>query len=154
MGSKHPQVKTRSYDSSGRRERAQEQRVRTLDAAQALFLEQGFTATTVGAIADAAAVSPATIFKSYGGKAGLVRELCERALRGSGTIPAEERSDALRSRTDPRAIIEGWGRLVAEVSPQVSPLLLLLREAAHSDLEAVALFEELDGRRLERMAEN
>jgi hypothetical protein len=31
---------------------------------------------------------------------------------------------------------------------------LLLREAAHSDLEAVALFEELDGRRLERMAEN
>jgi AcrR family transcriptional regulator len=154
MGSNDPPVKARSYDSTRRRERAREQHARTLDAARALFLERGFTGTTVGSIADAADVSPATIFKSYGGKAGLIRVLCEQALQGRGSVAAEDRSDSLRALPEPRQIIEGWGRLVAEVSPRVSPLLLLLSEAARADPEAAALFDELDGRRLERMAEN
>ena len=59
-----------------------------------LFLERGFVATTVEAVATAAGVSPATVYKTYGGKAGLARSLCERALGGVGPVPAEERSNA------------------------------------------------------------
>jgi AcrR family transcriptional regulator len=108
----------------------------------------------VEALAAAAGVSGATIYKTYGGKAGLVRELCHRALAGAGPVPAEERSNALRSARSGRRIVEGWGALVAEVSPRVSPLLLLLRTAALTDPDAAALAAELDAARLERMAEN
>lgn len=144
----------RTYDASRRRERARAQHVAALDEARARFLADGYAATTVESIAQSAGVSAATIYKSYGGKAGLVRELCQRALAGAGPIPAEERSDALRSGSDARQVIEGWGRLTAEVAPRISPLLLLLRDAAQADPEAAALRDELDGDRLTRMAAN
>jgi AcrR family transcriptional regulator len=60
------------------------------------------SATTVKAIAQAAGVSAATIYKTYGGKAGLVRALCQHALEREGPIPAEERSNALRELEDGR----------------------------------------------------
>jgi AcrR family transcriptional regulator len=111
-------------------------------------------ATTVESVAAASGVSVATIYKTYGGKAGLVRQLCQRALEGEGPVAAEDRSDALRSSGDAGALITGWGALVSEVSPRISPLLLLLRTAAETDRDAAALYDELDGARLRRMAEN
>lgn len=144
----------RNYNASGRQERARQHREATLERARELFLEQGFAATTVESIAQAAGVSAATVYKTYGGKAGLVRDLCAQALAGAGPVPAEQRSDALRDADDPRTVIEGWGALVAEVSPQVSPLLLLLRAAAETDPDAAALYTDLDQARLDRMADN
>lgn len=149
-----PVKPARKYDATTRRERADELRASTLDVANEMFRANGFAATTVESIAQATGVSAATIYKTYGGKAGLVRALCDRALAGTGPIPAEERSDALRSANDPRTVIAGWGRLTSEVSPRISPLLLWLREAGRLDAEAAALFRELDGRRLRRMADN
>jgi AcrR family transcriptional regulator len=100
-------------------------------------------------------VSEATIYKTYGGKPGIVRALCLRALGGQGPIPAEQRSDVLKaSEADPRKVIEGWGRLTAEVAPLVAPILLLLRDAADGDPAAAALHEELDANRHARMTEN
>ncbi|MGI8518712.1 MAG: hypothetical protein ACR2ME_10330 [Acidimicrobiia bacterium] len=55
---------------------------------------------------------------------------------------------------DPRQVIEGWGHLAAEVAPRVTPLLLLLRDAAYRDPESATLRAELDRNRLERMADN
>ena len=145
---------TRAYDGTGRQERARRQLDVTLDAALALFLDEGYRAITVEAIAGAAGISAATIYKSYGGKSGLVRRLCTRALEGVGPVPAEERSNALRTASDPRQLVEGWGRLTAEVSPRVSPIMLLLRTAGATDPEAAALYDELDAARLRRMTAN
>jgi len=144
----------RAYDAGGRQERARQQREAALEHARRLFLDQGYVATTVESIAHAAGVSAATVYKTYGGKAGLVRELCKRALAGEGPVPAEARSDALRAATDARAVIDGWGDLAAEVSPRISPLLLLLRTAGETDREADALHAELDDARLARMTDN
>lgn len=144
----------RSYDASRRRARASERRGVLLDTARTLFLRDGYSATTVESIADAAGLSAATIYKTHGGKSGLVRSLCERALAGGEDTPAEERSNALRTHADPRTVIEGWGRLVAEVTPRIAPLLLLLGAAAERDPEAAALLAELDRSRLSRMTDN
>jgi AcrR family transcriptional regulator len=144
----------RTYDATGRQARARALHERTLERSRELFFEHGYVATTVGAIASAADVSPATIYKTYGGKAGLVRELCARALAGVGPTPAHERSDALRGHEDARGLVDGWGALLAEVSPRFSPLLILLRTAADTDDEAAALYAELDEDRLARMTEN
>jgi AcrR family transcriptional regulator len=144
----------RAYDSSGRRARARQQHETTLDHARRLFLQRGYANTNVDAIAEAAGISPATVYKTYGGKAGLLRSLCERALVGEQPVPAETRSNALRSSDDPHRVLEGWAALVAEVSPHVSPLMLLLRAASEVDDEAAELLAEFDAQRLHRMTEN
>jgi AcrR family transcriptional regulator len=151
-----PRVKKiRPYDARGRLEQARQSRERVIDVARAAFFERGYAGTTIGAIAEGAGVSVETIYKGFGGKAGLVRAIHERALEGSGPTPAETRSDAMSaSEEDPRALIGKWGTLMAEVSPLVSPLLLLVRAAAEAEPELASLLRESDERRLSRMKQN
>jgi AcrR family transcriptional regulator len=145
----------RSYDASRRQEQAGRNRARTIDVAERLFLRDGYRVTTVAAIAVEAGVSADTIYKSFGGKAGLVRAIRARALEGEGAAPAEQRSDDLQAREqDPRKIIRAWGALSAEIAPRAAPILLLIRDAAASHLEVRALLEEMDADRLRRMTEN
>ena len=110
MEQKRPAVNTRRrYDSSGRRERARQTRDQITDAARDLFLTHGYAATTVTAIAAAAHVSVETIYKSFGGKPGLVRAIVDKSLAGDGPIPAEQRSDHIRdTEPDPRQILTAW----------------------------------------------
>src|SRR4249920_267145 len=97
MAPKVASVNTRRpYDSTRRREKARRSHDALLDAALARFLQYGYLATTVESIAHDASTSTATIYKSYGGKPGLVRALCARALEGAGPTPAEQRSDTLK----------------------------------------------------------
>ncbi|MGB0093940.1 MAG: TetR/AcrR family transcriptional regulator [Solirubrobacteraceae bacterium] len=145
----------RSYDGSRRRERARQNRRRIIDTAERMFLRDGYAGTTVQAIAAAAGVSADTIYKSFGGKPGLIRAIRDHALEGKGPIPAERRSDEIQQReSDPRAIISAWGGFVAELAPRASPILLLIRDAAASDPEVCALRDELDADRLKRMTHN
>lgn len=142
----------RRYDASTRRERARRNREAVLDVAESRFLSRGYSATTVSDIAQAAAVSPETIYKAFGGKAGLVRAIYDRGLEGQGPLPAYQRSDEMREReTDPRVIMREWGRLTAEVASVVTPIRLLLRSAAATDVDLARLLEDRDRERLERM---
>jgi AcrR family transcriptional regulator len=151
-----PDVKPkRSYDASRRREQARQSRRRIIDTAERMFLRDGYSATTVQAIAAAAGVSADTIYKSFGGKPGLIRAIRDRALEGEGPIPAERRSDEIQQReTNPRNIISAWGAFVAELAPRASPILLLIRDVAAGDVEVRALRDELDTDRLRRMTDN
>lgn len=145
----------RAYNSNRRRQQSQETHNAVLDAAEAKFFAHGYSTTTIDSIAAEATVSTATLYKSYGSKAGLLRALCQRALGGRGPVPAEERSDTLQfNEPDPRKIIAGWGRLSAEVAPRIAPLMLLLRDAAGGDPRAAALLKELDDDRYARMTHN
>ncbi len=155
MEQKPPAVNTRRYDSSGRRERARQTRDQVIDAARDLFLTDGYAATTVTAIAAAAHVSVETIYKSFGGKAGLVRAIVDRGLAGQGPIPAEQRSDHIRdTEPDPRRILTAWGAFVTELAPRTVPILALARDAAASDPEIAALLDEISASRHERMTLN
>lgn len=143
---------TRTYDSTGRQAQAQRSRDAVIQAAQRLFLSLGYAPTTIAAIATEAGVSVETIYKTFGGKPGLVRAIHERGLEGRGPTPAYERSDEMRSQeTDPRTIMRKWGQLTAEVAPLGAPILLLVRSAAATDPEVEALLEESDSARLQRM---
>jgi AcrR family transcriptional regulator len=151
-----PDVKpTRPYDASRRRELARQTHRTIIASAERRFLRDGYAPTTIKAIAADAEVSPATIYKSFGGKPGLIRAIRTRALQGDRAIPAEQRSDELQAtQSDPRTIIRGWGRFTAEIAPRVSPILLLIRDAAATDPEVGALLEEMDSDRLRRMTLN
>jgi AcrR family transcriptional regulator len=145
----------RRYDATGRQAKARRTRERVIRAANELFLADGYRATSVAAIAAAADVSVDTIYKSFGGKAGLVRAIFHSALRGDDPVPAEERSDLVQAtEADPREIIVAWGRFVTELAPRGTPVVLLIRSAAHTDPELSALLQEIDDARLERMRTN
>ena len=66
-----------------------------MEVARELFTSQGFSRTTVAEVAASAEVSPEMIYKSFGGKAGLVRAIWESALAGVGPEHAERRADAV-----------------------------------------------------------
>ena len=146
---------SRSYDSTRRREQARQSRSRVIQTAERMFLTSGYSSTTVQAIAVAAGVSADTVYKSFGGKPGLIRAIRDHALAGEGPIPAERRSEAIQQREpDPRKVINAWGDFVAELAPRVSPILLLVRDAAATDPDVRALQDELDADRLKRMTDN
>jgi AcrR family transcriptional regulator len=142
----------RRYDSSGRLEQARRNRDAILQAAERQLAERGYAGATVSAIAAEAGVSVETVYKAFGGKAGLVRALYERGLLGTGKVPAYERSDAMREReSEPMAVMREWGLLTAEVASLVTPIRLLMRSAAVTDQEMATLLDDIDGERLQRM---
>jgi len=126
----------RTYDATRRREQAARVRQRIVEVAEARFLAGGYAATSVADIAQDAEVSVDTIYKSFGGKPGLIRAIYHRALEGQGPVPA------------------GWGQFVAEIAPRATPIALLIRSAAATDPELQALRDELDVARLARMTTN
>ncbi|RHW29110.1 TetR/AcrR family transcriptional regulator [Nocardioides immobilis] len=143
---------TRRYDSTGRRARAIRTRTAILDAAERQFLDDGYGTATIASIAQEAGTSVETIYKSFGSKSGLVREIYERGLEGRGDTRAYDRSDEMRDReSDPRTIMREWGRLTAEVASVVTPIRLLMRHLALTDPEIAAVLEIAEAERLARM---
>jgi len=83
-----------------------------LDAARALFIEQGYFATTIDQVARAADMSPATVYAVAGGKQGLINALLQQ---WADSPILRESAEQLPTMTDPRAIIA----LVAQSSRRV-----------------------------------
>jgi len=147
--------RSRPYNSAGRQERARQNRERVLRAAEEQFLSDGYAETAIASIAAAADVSVDMIYKTFGGKPGLIRAIFARALEGEGPVRAEQRSDRLQAEeTDPRKIIAGWSRFTTELAPRGSPIVLLVRNGAASYPELRALLAEIDRSRLRRMRTN
>ena len=148
MGTVKPK---RRYDSSGRQAQARRNQQAILDAAQRQFLQGGYAATTIAAIAAEAGVSVETIYKAFGGKPGLVRAIYQRGLAGQQPVPAFQRADDMREReTDPRTIMRNWAALTSEVSAVVSPIARLVRAAADSDPDMAALLKASNDTREQR----
>jgi AcrR family transcriptional regulator len=145
----------RPYDSTRRKEHAQRNRDAVLDAAQRLFLSDGYAVTTIAAVAHDAGVSAETIYKSFGSKTALVRAIWERGLAGHGPVPAPMRSDQMSAAEgNPRVVIQNWGKLTTEVMPIVGPILLLVRATAATDADMATLLAETDRQRRDRMRRN
>jgi AcrR family transcriptional regulator len=66
-----------------RAQKAAQTRQRILDAATGLFLERGYAATTIDAIAERADVAVETVYSRFGNKATLVEAILEPAIVGS-----------------------------------------------------------------------
>jgi AcrR family transcriptional regulator len=148
-------VKRRRYDASRRQAAAAATQARVLEVAERLFLTDGYAATSLAVIAATAGVSPELIYKAFGGKAGIVREIQRRGLLGGGPTPAPDRSDAAAaSSIDARTLLEEWTQLSTEVAPRVAPIMLLVRTAAATDADLVELLGQMAAQRMDRMALN
>src|SRR3954466_15151548 len=75
-------VKPRRYDSPRRRAQAEATRREILDAAERLFLRDGYATTTMAAIAKEAGVALKTVYLAFETKSGVLRALWNLLLRG------------------------------------------------------------------------
>lgn len=135
---------TRAYHSPARKEQARRTRRAVVDAARDLFVERGYAATTVDAVAEAAGVSRKTVFSAVGGKGTLLKLAIDWALVGDDEpVPMAERAGVRRieATTDPKEAIALWAALIAEVVGRVSELYPVLISAADVDPEARELLE-------------
>ncbi|GAC1603697.1 MAG: hypothetical protein NVS3B21_32460 [Acidimicrobiales bacterium] len=74
---------TGKTEAGQRREaRARETRRRIIEAALRLFLEKGYSNTTVGEIAAAALVAPATIYQAFGTKGAVLASALDHTVAG------------------------------------------------------------------------
>jgi AcrR family transcriptional regulator len=130
-------------------------RTNILDHAMRLLVRNGYAATTLKKIAKHAGVPLETLSRMFPSKYQLVRALRDRALFESAQVSAEKRSDDIQAReTDARVVFRKWAELAMEVSPRVSPILLLIRDNAAVDREMADLLRAVDEGRLQRMTEN
>lgn len=75
-------VTRKPYDSRKRAAAAKENRRRIRAAASELFTQNGFNATTMTAVAEAAGVAERTVYLAYSTKAALLNECIRVAVRG------------------------------------------------------------------------
>ena len=78
--------KTRRYESPRRREQAEATRRAILEAAERLFVADGYTGTSMSRIASEARVALKTVYLAFETKAGVLRALWHLRLRDEYAI--------------------------------------------------------------------
>jgi AcrR family transcriptional regulator len=125
-----------------------------LEAARRLFLEQGYAATTVAAIAADAGVSVETVYKGFGSKPGLVKAVFDVSIAGDDDpvpLMQRDRIQRIRDEPDPRVQLRMYGEHLTDSSPRAVPVQLLVRDAAASDPGAAGVWAEMLAERLTGM---
>lgn len=141
----------RPYVSAVRDEQAALTRRRIREAADALFLDRGYVATSMADIASAAGVSRPTVFNVFGSKAALLAEVADVRLAGDDA-PVDVLSRPLGRRMlateDPEELLRLHARLGGELMERIAPLLAVITAAAATDPEAASLLAtQEEGRR-------
>jgi AcrR family transcriptional regulator len=131
----------RRYESPRRREQAATTRANLVAAAQLLFERDGYTATTMAAVAAEAGVSLKTVYLAFETKSGLLRAVWDTQLRGTRDIPVAEQPWYREAIEAPEA--EQVLRLVARnsraVKTRIGVIVRVIRDAAATDPDAHAL---------------
>ena len=142
---------SRPYRSTLRAEQARATRRAVVDAARELFVELGWSRTTIDAVAARAGVSRKTVFTSVGGKAALLKTALDWAFVGDDEpVPMAERPviAEMERMTDPRALVARWAQFVAELEERAAPLADVLAIAADADPEAAEVHATSERNRL------
>jgi AcrR family transcriptional regulator len=136
----------RNYDNSRRLAQVRATRLRVIESAKRLFIESGYPATTIEAVADAADVSLPTLYRLFGSKRALLAAVLDASFGGDdepiafGDRPAVR---AARAEADPVKMVEAFGRVLTELMERTSAILHVLATAAQVDPEAADLLAEI-----------
>jgi AcrR family transcriptional regulator len=133
---------SRPYRSPVREAQARQTRRKVVAAARELFVERGYAATSIPAVAERAGVSTDTVFKRFGSKIALLREVLDVVVGGDDAdVPLLERADpeAMRHEPDQHRQVRMFAAGMTEQLERLGPLDAILRSAAAVDTEAAAL---------------
>lgn len=142
----------RSYDNSARSRSSQTRQLRVAEVTADMLIERGYAATTMAAIAAAAAVSVPWLYKVFGPKPALVKRAYDLLLAGdTDPVPLAQRPAfrALSAETDPHRAVERYAAISRDLISRVGPLAAALLSAARSaDPELAGLAATISRERL------
>jgi AcrR family transcriptional regulator len=136
----------RPYDNSRRQAQARATRLRILEAAKALFIERGYPAATLEAIADAADTSLPTLYRLFPSKQALLKAVLDVSFGGDDQpIAFGERPEvqAVRAEADPVTLIRAFARIGRDFMVRSSAIMHVLATAAQVDSDAAQLMEHI-----------
>ena len=133
-----------------RESHARDTRRRIIEAGLRLFLERGYVATTVQAVAREAGVAPATIYQAFGTKQAILAAALDVTVAGDDApLPVLDRDwvadarDENDVRLQLRLVVEG----ACQIAARTAPLKEVMRDAAATELAAQELIRHDHQRR-------
>ena len=133
-----------------REQRARETRARIADAALRLFLDRGYVATTVEAIAAEAGVAPATVYQAFGTKHTVLARALDATIVGDlAPVPLLDRAwvQATRRHRSAKRRLAAVVESAAGVAARTAALKEVMRDAAATDPSVRDLIREDHDRR-------
>lgn len=127
-------------------------RAAVVDAARTLFLERGYGATTIEAISALSDVPPATVYRLFSSKRGILKAVLDVSIVGDDeAVPMADRLHvrSLFADPDPKNQLAGFVGITAQVNSRTAPIYRILVSAAGSDPDAAALLDEQTRQRQE-----
>ncbi|WP_027341134.1 TetR/AcrR family transcriptional regulator [Hamadaea tsunoensis] len=118
-------------------------RERMLKAARQLFVENGYTATKMQAIAAEAGVAVQTLYFTFDNKRAILKELLDVEVAGDALpITSLDRPWAAQALAAPPAdMLRQLVAKTAEIHDRVAPILEVVRSAAATDPEIAELWQ-------------
>lgn len=115
-----------------------------------LFLERGYVATTIEAIAREAAVAPATVYQAFGTKQAVLARVLDQAIAGDAEPAALLDRDWVKQaarQADPQRRLALVVQNTSQVAARTAPIKEVMRDAAAGDPAVRQLLHEDDQRR-------
>jgi AcrR family transcriptional regulator len=140
-----------AYDNSSRAAAAGATRTKVLVAARDAFLTTGYAGTTIRAVAEAAGVSQETVYKRFGNKARLLKDVYDVAMAGDEEpVPVADRPEAraLRAAPGPAEAAVAYGRLARALTERAGPVMRIVLSARGGDPDLDAFVATVDAERL------
>ena len=141
-----PRAVKRPYDNTRRQAQVQATRQRIIEAAKGLFIDRGYPATTLEAIAAAADTSLPTLYRLFSSKPALLKLVLDVSFGGDDEpIAFGDRPEIQKARaeSDPVALIRAFARIGCEFMERSSAIMHVLATAAQVDPDAGQLMEQI-----------
>ncbi|MFB4304750.1 TetR/AcrR family transcriptional regulator [Actinomadura sp. GTD37] len=135
----------RRYDSARRREQAGQTRQAILDAAGRLFVDPGYAATPLTAVAAEAGVAIQTVYAVFGSKRNLLSQLVDVTIAGDDeptALPDRPFAAEIRALTDPRDKLARYARHLYRTHARQAEVMIALAGAATADPDAAAIWRK------------
>ena len=141
----------RAYDASRRQATALDTRRLIVSAAHDMFVQHGFAATTIVAIAKAANVSTPTVYANFASKAALLQRAIEVAFAGDDEpVAVIDRPTAkwVYEATTVEELLSRYAAMAGELSSRAGRIYSVLVGAADAEPELAALLKTFEAQRL------
>jgi AcrR family transcriptional regulator len=138
-------VVKRRYDSSRRQEQARQTRRAILAAAGRLFVDPGYAATPLTAVAAEAGVAIQTVYAAFGSKPQLLSALVDVTVAGDDApvaVPDRPFVAEIRALADPRAKLARFARQLAVTHARQADVMVALAGAATADPDAAEIWQK------------
>jgi AcrR family transcriptional regulator len=136
----------RRYDNTRRLAQARATRLKVIETAKTRFIENGYPATTLESVAEAADVPLPTLYRLFKSKRALLSAIFDTSFGGDDEpIAFGDRAEvqAAVSESDPRRFLSAFARIATELLGRSWAIQHVLASAAQVDPEAADLLTEI-----------